>query len=37
MKLKRHDYYVDLCLEYINLHFEVIKNGKTVNPYNYIF
>lgn len=20
--LKKHDYYIDLCLEYINLHFE---------------
>ena len=28
MKLKRHDYYVDLCLEYINLHFEVINPKK---------
>lgn len=28
MKLKRHEYYIDLCLEYINLHFEVTNPKK---------
>lgn len=28
MKLKRHEYYIDLCLEYINLHFEAINPKK---------
>ena len=26
--LKRHEYYIDLCLEYINLHFEVTNPKK---------